>query len=211
MNYREKLQNEFDDILAEYKSALRLTLARITNLKEMMERTRERSPFDSIDSRIKTFDSILEKCERRGYDATIETIKEKICDIAGIRIITPFRDDIYTVANMLERIPGINIISKKDYVKEPKANGYRSLHLRVQIEVYSPVNGSKLIPVEIQIRDKAMDLWATLEHIVKYKNDDPSPTVSEQFKHIADVLSQFDNMAIEVRDFSSTEDSTVIE
>lgn len=209
MNYREKLQNEFDDILVEYKSALRLTLARITNLKEMMELSSERSPFDSIDSRIKTFDSILEKCERRGYDAIIETIKEKIRDIAGIRIITPFRDDIYAVANMLEHIPGINIISKKDYVKEPKANGYRSLHLQVQIEVYSPANGSKLIPVEIQIRDKAMDLWATLEHIVKYKNDDPSPTVSERFKRVADVLSQFDNMAIDVRDFSSAESSTV--
>ena len=152
----------------------------------------------------------MEKCKRRGYDTTIESIKANVLDVAGIRIITPFQDDIADVVEILHHVPGFNVEYEKDYVTTPKANGYRSYHMRIRVETYDPITGgTKLVPIEIQVRDKAMDLWATVEHIVKYKNDDPSPEVDERFKHIADILIKFDEMAIKLRDFSSEENTEV--
>lgn len=198
------LEDEFEDYKVECEAALRTAEAKLINIKEMARRHTSRSPFSSIDYRIKTLESVIDKCERRGYAQNIDSIKKNVHDIAGLRIITPFRDDIYTVVNMLRRVPGFNIDEEKDYVENPKPNGYSSYHLNIQIEVYSPITGgSKLIPIEIQIRDKAMDLWATIEHIVKYKKDLAAPEVSEQFKHIADTLVQFDDLAIKLRDYSS--------
>ena len=201
------LENQFEEYAVDCEAALRVTMARIHNVKEVMKRSNKRDPFNSVTYRIKTFASVVEKCERRGYDLTIESIKANVLDVAGIRIITPFQDDIADVIEILHHIPGFNVEYKKDYVTTPKANGYRSYHMRIRVETYDPITGgTKLVPIEIQVRDKAMDLWATVEHIVKYKNDDPSPEVDERFKHIADILVQFDEMAIKLRDFSSEED-----
>lgn len=197
------LGEEFGSYAAECESAMRIALAKIMNAHKAMLRTEERSPFDAIDSRVKTFESTLGKCDERGYKATIEIIKERIKDIAGIRIVTPFKDDIYTVVSIIEHIPGINVVQKKDYIKEPKDNGYMSIHLGVQIEIYLPSEGSKLVPVEIQVRDKAMDLWATVEHILRYKNTNPSPEVYRQFKAVSELLDEFDRMAIQLRDFEA--------
>ena len=196
-----QLEDEYDEYATECECALRTVMARLTNLQVEMERSSERSPFDSIDSRIKSFDSAIDKCRRRGLPLTIESLKS-FHDIAGIRIITPFRDDIYTVAEALGHQPSMTIVEKKDYVEKPKENGYSSLHLSVLMELYF-MNSSKAIPVEIQIRDKAMDLWATLEHIVKYKNPNPGPEAERQFKRIAEVLNQFDLSAMQLRDYSA--------
>ncbi len=202
-----ELEEAYKEYATECESALRLTLARILNLQEAFNRIFDRNPFDSVTGRMKEFDSVVEKCKRRGYSIDIDSIKENVRDVAGIRIITPFRDDIYTVADSIERIPGINVVQKKDYVKKPKPNGYSSLHLNVQVEIYSPLYGcSKLIPLEIQIRDKSMDMWATVEHIIKYKNDSPSPGVEERFQKMAKILTDFANMAIELRDINADTD-----
>ena len=195
------LKDEFEEYSIECEAALRTTMAKIINVREIIKRSAKRNPFDSIDDRIKTFKSVKEKAERKGYDLEIETIKQNILDVAGIRIITPFRDDIYDVVEIFHHIPGFNIICEKDYVKKPKENGYASYHIAMLVEIYSPVTGgSKLIPVEVQIRDKAMDLWATIEHIIGYKNHNASPEIGENFKNIAGVLSRFDDMAIALRD-----------
>lgn len=199
-----QLEDDYDEYTTECECAMRTVLARLTNLQVEMERSSERSPFDTIDSRIKSFDSAIEKCRRRGLPLTIESLKS-LHDVAGIRIITPFLDDIYTVAEALTHQPSMTVVEKKDYVKEPKSNGYRSLHFIVNMEIYF-MRTSKSIPVEIQIRDKAMDLWATLEHIVKYKNPCPGPDVERQFKEIAGVLAQFDLSAIKLRDDSAEEE-----
>ena len=191
---------EYEAYASECEAALRIALARITNMQAAMERSEERSPFDSIQTRIKSFESVIDKCSRKGYDLNIDSIKKNICDIAGIRIITPFRDDIMRIRDLLKSIPGNNVRKIKDYVTEPKPNGYSSLHLYVEIEIFLPT-GPKYVPVEIQIRDKAMDMWAAVEHIIKYKNPNPSPETEAKFKEIADVLVQFDYMAIELRDF----------
>lgn len=198
-----QLEDEYDEYATECECALRTVMARLTNLQVEMERSSERSPFDTIDHRIKTFDSAVEKCRRRGLPLTIESLRS-LHDVAGIRIITPFRDDIYTVAEALGHQPSMTIVERKDYVEKPKENGYSSLHLSVLMELYF-MNSSKAIPVEIQIRDKAMDLWATLEHIVKYKNPTPGPEAERQFKQIAEVLNQFDLSAMHLRDYSAEE------
>ena len=196
----DSLKEEYEACVVDYNAALRLALARLNNLDEAMERAGSRSPFSSINSRIKAFDSVMEKVERKGIQPDIDSIRQRVRDIAGIRIVTPFRDDIHEVADLIVKIPGLSVTDKKDYVKSPKENGYASFHLHVLVEIYHPIDGSKLIPIEIQIRDKAMDMWATVEHIVKYKNPNPSPEVGERFKRIADILVKFDEMAIELRD-----------
>ena len=158
-------------------------------------------PFDRIEGRIKTFDSTVKKCIRKGYVLDIEEIKKNIKDIAGIRIITIFRDEIDEVADLIAKIPGINIISREDYAKTPKENGYSSLHLSVQVEIYSPDEGSKLVPIEIQIRDKSMNLWASVEHIVKYKKNNHDPQAEAYFKKMAEILTTFDEVAMQLRDY----------
>lgn len=193
---------EVSDQYAEYvaicKRAERKALGSIINLKEFMESSEERTPFDSIDSRIKSFESVIEKCSRKGYDLNIESIKENIHDILGIRIITPFRDDIETVEKLLRNVPELNVKKRKDYVTVPKENGYSSLHLSAEVSVLTN-NGWESVPIEIQVRDKAMDMWATVEHIVKYKGD-TSPEAEARFKQMADILMQFDEAAMKLRD-----------
>ena len=204
MSENSVLKDEFKEYVAECEAALRITVAKIVNMREIIKMSNKRNPFNSIDDRIKTYDSVIEKCKRRNYPLSIESIKKNILDVAGIRIITPFKDDIYDVVEIFHHIPGFNIQAEKDYVKNPKKNGYSSYHMCMLVEIYSPVSGgSKLIPVEIQIRDKAMDLWATIEHIIGYKNSNPSPEAGNQFKRIADILIRFDELAIELRDFNN--------
>lgn len=197
----EKLEEQYEIYAAECSAALKLTLARIESLSETIERFGKRNPFDRIESRMKTFKSVRGKCNTREYDMNIESIRENVKDVAGIRIITKYIDEIDLVKDMIERIPGINIVKVKDYVKEPKENGYQSVHLDCQVEIYDPYKGSRLVPVEIQIRSKSMNLWATLEHDLKYKNSNPCPDVEEKFRRIAKILRDFDEEAIALRDY----------
>ena len=198
------LQYQFDRYALECQSALDLAMVRIENARRMIVA----DPFDRIEGRIKTFDSTVKKCNRKGYDLTIDSIKKKVKDIAGIRIITIFRDEIEEVASLIAKIPGLNIVSREDYVGSPKDNGYSSLHLEVQVEIYSPDKGSKLVPIEIQIRDKSMNLWASVEHIVKYKKKDHDPKAESYFKKMSEILTEFDEVAMRLRDYDYEENET---
>lgn len=196
------LQYEFDQYALECQSALDLAMVRIQNARRMIMADSSRNdPFDRIEGRIKTFDSTVKKCNRKGYPLDIEEIKKNVKDIAGIRIITIFRDEIEQVADLIAKIPGINIVSREDYVNNPKENGYSSLHLSVQVEIYSPDEGSKLVPIEIQIRDKSMNLWASVEHIVKYKKNNHDPQAETYFKKMSEILTAFDEVAMQLRDY----------
>jgi putative GTP pyrophosphokinase len=198
----KELERDFKIIRVEREMALNIAIARLENAVKICNREGRYNIFGTITSRIKTFESVIEKCQRRGYGLSIDDIRKKVLDIAGIRIVTPFRDDTYSVVEILHHIPGFYIIDEKDYVFSPKENGYSSYHLQTQLEISSSVNGeTKLVPVEIQVRDKAMDLWATTEHIVKYKNLAASPNASEHYKRIAELLRKVDELAIELRDF----------
>lgn len=202
------LQYEFDRYALECQSALDLAMVRIENARRMIVSDPTRyDPFDRIEGRIKTFDSTVKKCRKKSCDLNIDDIKQNIKDVAGIRIITIFRDEIEQVANLIAKIPGLNIVSREDYISEPKENGYASLHLEVQVEIYSPDEGSKLIPIEIQIRDKSMNLWASVEHIVNYKKKDSDPKAKAYFKRLSEILTEFDEYAIKLRDYSGIEDT----
>lgn len=164
-----------------------------------VELTGARSPIDSVESRIKSYESVREKCQKKKIKFNIDNIRNNLHDVAGIRIITLFEDDIFVVADAIKTRLRLNTVTIKDYVSEPKDNGYRSLHLLVQRELY--FNGkTSMVSVEIQIRSKAMDLWASIEHGISYKRDNVTPEVKKSFKELADFLAKFDANAMSLRD-----------
>jgi ppGpp synthetase/RelA/SpoT-type nucleotidyltranferase len=178
---------------------MRIVLARIENLRQEADVFAvDRSPFASIQSRIKTFESAANKCLDRGNTCDMKAIK-KLHDIAGIRIITLYKDDIYRIRDALVRQPSIEVLEERDYVANPKDNGYRSLHLIISVHVYF-CESTRSVPVEVQIRTKAMDLWASVEHDIKYKNDAPSKEAPQMFARVAKILEDFDEKAIRLRD-----------
>ena len=182
----EHIKTSIDDYLAE------------------IELNDERSPIFSVRSRVKTFQSDKEKCQRKKIRFTIDNVRDNLYDVAGIRIITLFKDDIDTVAKAIQTRLRLHTVTIKDYVSEAKENGYRSLHLLVQRELY--FNGkTSMVPVEIQIRSLAMDLWASVEHGVSYKCTDVTPAVRARFKELADFLATFDENAMELRDSNPEE------
>ena len=199
----EYLEDEYDEYANECRSALRIIEARLTNLQDTGIGDNCRNPFDDIKSRIKTFASVSDKCARKGYKFTIDSIKEMIKDIAAIRVTTLFRDEIYAIVREIDLLPGITIVEREDYIKNPKANGYSSYHLVILVE--NLYRGQlKKTPVEVQIRDKAMDLWASLEHVLRYKNTSSRPCdikkAEEVFGRLKDIIDDFDSQAMELRD-----------
>ncbi|MBQ6149614.1 hypothetical protein IJI86_01410 [Candidatus Saccharibacteria bacterium] len=205
VNENQALEYEFDQYAMECQSALDLAMVRIENARRMIAADPMRNdPFDRIEGRIKAFDSTIKKCRRKDYNLDIDSIKKSVRDIAGIRIITIFRDEIEQVADLISKIPGLNVVSREDYIHTPKENGYSSLHLEVQVEIYSPDGGSKLVPIEIQIRDKSMNLWASVEHKIKYKKKDHDPKAEEYFIKLAEILSEFDEVAMQFRDYDKS-------
>ncbi|MBQ3440999.1 hypothetical protein IJG27_01655 [Candidatus Saccharibacteria bacterium] len=196
-----ELEAEYETYAAECKAAMRLALSRIKNIREAVGRTGRRNPFDRIEKRIKTFKSAKGKCRARGYELNIRSIRENVKDVAGIRVITKYMDDVMVVKDMIAQFPGINIVTVKDYVTMPKKNGYQSVHLGCQIEIHDPFKGSQLVPLEIQIRSKSMNLWAALEHDLKYKNENPNPEVEEMFRNVSKILRNLDEEIIRLRDY----------
>lgn len=199
----ERLQDEFDIYSQECQCALRIVNARLSNLKETGTVGGHRPTFVST-SRLKTWDSTLEKCDRRGYPLTISSIRENVQDIAGIRIVTVFRDEIFEIVKLINLMPGITVVDEKDYVTHPKPNGYSSYHIGILVENFCGGEIRKT-PVEIQIRSKAMDLWATIEHVVKYKNANPSPEAEDIFVALKKFVDTIDEHAIKLRDFTDDE------
>ena len=153
----------------------------------------DRNPFESISCRIKSVPSILEKLERKGLPLTSEAIEQNLNDVAGIRVICSFPDDIYVLADRLCSQDDIRLLEKKDYIKNPKPNGYRSLHLIVEIPIFL-MDGKKYMRVEVQFRTIAMDFWASLEHKLKYKKDIPGDIddISRRLKECSDEISLLD-------------------
>ena len=170
----------------------------IENIAKIMEQSKVRHIY-AINYRTKSYASMLEKCRRKGYSPTLKNVKERVRDVAEIRVVTLIRSDIYRIRDAIEAQPGIKLIDERDYCKEPKKNGYRSLHLIVSVQVQATQSRggtiTKSVPVEIQIRTKAMDCWASLEHIFVYKNGACSDEDKRHFLRAADYLSRFDEVA----------------
>ena len=155
-----------------------------------------------MQSRLKSFESLMDKAERYGIEDPIhnlDTVRAEVFDIAGIRVVCNYREDIYTMSELLLKQSDVDLIKIKDYCKNPKPSGYRSLHVVISIPVFL-VNSKTTVPVEIQFRSIAMDTWASLEHELKYKNKGAlTEDIQKQLTQCAKTLSDVDEQMERIR------------
>lgn len=190
---------KFNTIMCWYGCAIREVRTKLEVLNDEFQSATTRNPIDNIKSRIKKPMSIYEKLQRRGFPITMDSIMENLHDVAGIRVICPFIDDIYTVADMLIAQDDITLIQRKDYIKNPKPNGYRSLHLVVEVPIFLS-SGKQMIKVEVQIRTIAMNFWASLEHQIHYKkSQDNVEDVVSKLTECANVIYETDMQMQNIR------------
>lgn len=159
---------KFMSLMMMYRSAIREIKTKLEVLDDEFSIEHKRNPIASIQSRIKKPESIYQKLTKLGYEVTTENIREHLNDVAGIRVVCPFLEDIYHVADLLASQDDIKLIKVKDYIEHPKENGYRSYHMIVEIPVFFS-EGKTLMRAEVQIRTMGMDFWASLEHQLRYK------------------------------------------
>ena len=167
-----------------YANAKNELVSRFTTLKTELKFAYNRNYIQSISSRIKSPDSIYKKLKRRDLPVTPDSIRENILDLAGVRIVCSYIGDVYTVEEYIGKHSDLEIVSVKDYIKSPKSNGYRSLHLIVNVPVYF-LDHRITVPVEVQIRTMTMDFWACLEHDLRYKSETQPQSLSEEDMEIA--------------------------
>ena len=189
----------FVKLMTQYRCAMIEIKTKLEVLNMDLSVGHDSNPFESIQCRIKSPMSIAEKLKRKNLELTVENIEKNIRDVAGIRVICSFPDDIYSLAERLCGQDDITVLARKDYIAKPKPNGYRSLHLILDIPVFL-ASEKKHIPVEVQFRTIAMDFWASLEHKVKYKKDVPEPEkIAAELKICADEISRMDLRMQEIR------------
>ncbi len=175
-----------------YSSALKSINTKIEILNNEFIQLYNYNPIEHVTSRLKTPQSIVKKLQSKGWEVDIDNMVEHLSDIAGIRIICSFMSDIYLIADMIKKQADITVLFEKDYIKNPKANGYKSYHMVVTIPVYLS-GGMKETKVEIQIRTIAMDFWASLEHKIAYKFEGHAPDYIEaELKACADMVHMLD-------------------
>ena len=188
----EEMQREYQRIRSVYAAAIREINSRLETLDDEFQMNHRHNPIHHNQSRVKTLPSIAKKLRSLGIPPSITAAKKELHDIAGVRVVCCYVDDIYRVANLLLSQDDISLIEEKDYIKQPKENGYRSLHLIVTVQVYF-AETTKNIPVEIQIRTIAMDFWASTEHQLRYKKDKEfTEEAQRKLKHCADLMAQAD-------------------
>lgn len=190
---------DFKELMLCYSAAIQQIRTKLEILNTEFEVRYQRNPISNIQSRLKSQVSIMEKMSRKGLPVTRQSIEENIHDIAGVRVICSYVDDIYRIADALVGQDDIELVAKKDYIANPKPNGYRSLHLIVRLPIYFAETTQK-ITAEIQIRTIAMDFWASLEHQIKYKKkmNDPE-AVAAKLKQCADIITCTDLMMQNIR------------
>lgn len=183
----------FTVLMAQYRCAMLEVKTKLDVLNTELSLQNDRNPFEAIHCRIKSVPSIVEKLNRRGFPITVASIEENLNDIAGIRVICSFPDDIYMLADKLSHQDDVRLITWKDYIANPKPNGYRSLHLVLEIPIFL-YSETKSMRVEVQFRTIAMDFWASLEHKVKYKKaiGCDAEEISEELRQCAEEINRID-------------------
>lgn len=191
---------EYKEAMMKYSCAIKEVKTKLEVLNEELAVKRANSPIEFIKSRLKKPESIAAKLENLGLEVSVQSAMDNLNDIAGIRIVCSFLDDIYALAKMIAKQDDINVIAVKDYIKTPKPNGYRSYHMIVEIPVFFS-DKKQFLRVEIQIRTIAMDFWATLEHQLKYKKDViDAETIINELKECATLISYTDMKMQEIKD-----------
>ena len=183
---------EYQAMRQLYNGAIREITTKLENLDDEFSTRYAHNPIHHMESRLKSLKSIVGKLQRKGLPLTLASAQEELFDIAGVRVICNYIDDIYDLANMLCNQGDVAVLRRRDYIQEPKPNGYRSLHLTVRIPVFLST-GSVGVPVEIQIRTIAMDFWASLEHQLRYKAEHAvPPSLRAQLKACAEESAALD-------------------
>ncbi|MEQ6390773.1 GTP pyrophosphokinase family protein [Bacillaceae bacterium S4-13-58] len=170
----KRIKVELIRFMMAYKFAVEEINTKINILQQEFQYIHEYNPIEHVKSRVKNPESIFKKIHRKGYEVSLDSIRENIRDIAGIRITCSFISDIYKISRMLQEQKDITVVEVKDYIENPKQNGYRSLHLIIQIPIFMS-DREENVYVEIQIRTIAMDFWASLEHKIYYKYNQEIP------------------------------------
>lgn len=184
-----------------YSCAIREVRTKAEVLNDEMSVRYHRNPISSITSRVKKPESIIQKLHKKGLPFTVEAVMANLSDVAGVRIICEFVDDIYTVANLIAMQDDLRVVKIKDYIRNPKPNGYRSYHMIVEIPVFFS-KGKTPMRVEIQIRTIAMDFWASLDHELKYKkyiDPDTEDSIATELKACAERISETDTIMQQIR------------
>lgn len=201
-NPEKALQNmqPFTNLMMYYECALMEIETKLKVLNSEFTTKNNRNPIESIRCRLKKPLSIIDKLKKKGLDITIENIENNLADIAGIRVICSFPGDIYTVSELLMKQDDINVVTIKDYIRTPKSNGYRSLHLILEVPIFLS-NEKRYMKVEVQFRTIAMDFWASLDHKLKYKKDNLKhpEIIAKELKKCADTITAMDYKMQEIR------------
>ena len=183
---------KMEELFLYNRCAIKEIQTKLEILNDELAMKTKRNPIESVSSRVKAPASIIDKMQRKGYPLTVESVWENLNDVAGVRVICSFVEDIYDVASMFMKQDDIEVIEVKDYIKNPKPNGYRSLHLIVGVPIFLSEKTVQM-RVEVQIRTIAMDFWASLEHQVKYKKGVPdAERISDELKECAETITATD-------------------
>lgn len=185
---------EYKNLMCYYQCAIMEIETKFKVLNAQFSLQKERNHIETIKTRLKSPESILEKLERKGYPISVGSIEENLDDVAGVRVICPFIQDIYILYQCFSKQDDIKILEIKDYIKNPKPNGYRSLHMIVEVPIFLQ-NEKRHMRVEVQLRTIAMDFWASLEHRLRYKkdlNEELAAMLSEELKQCAEESAGLD-------------------
>lgn len=194
----ENYYSQFLSLMSLYQAAADEIVTKLQTLDNEFSAKYKRNPIHTLKSRIKSPESIVGKLNRKGLPVTADAIKSNLYDIAGVRVICEYIDDIYTLAGLLTSHDDIELLKTKDYIRNPKPNGYRSLHIVVNVPVFLST-GKDFAPVEIQIRTMAMDFWASLEHELHYKTEKAVDTeLSEELYRCAETIADTDRRMQEI-------------
>ena len=197
-----------EQVLADYRelaelehlhnAAIRKLSIRFEVLNDEFRVKYERSPIHHIESRVKSVAGIVNKLQKRGAQISTDSARENVNDIAGVRVVCCYIDDVYSVADMLLRQSDIRLLKEQDYIKEPNYNGYRSLHLDIETPIYLSEK-TEMVKAEVQIRTVAMDFWASLEHDLRYKSDKTIPPgLQSQMLSCANEIAEIDRQMQEI-------------
>ena len=191
---------EYSKLMSYYRCAIMEIETKFNVLNEEFSLQHDRNPINGMKSRLKKISSIVEKLERKGFPLTVESIEENLNDIAGIRVVCAFPDDVYMLADAFLAQDDITLIKKKDYIANPKENGYRSLHLIVGVPIFL-AHEKRVMKAEIQLRTISMDSWASLEHQLRYKKDfEFTEHMANELQRCAQLSAELDQRMDALRD-----------
>ena len=202
LNFMQQNKKPFDLLMSYYECAIMEVETKFRVLNHELSLEYDNNPIESIKTRVKSYDSILKKIRRKNIPLNLRAIEDNLKDIAGVRVICSFPDDIYKLAESFLKQDDITLIERKDYIKNPKPSGYRSLHLILQVPIFLQ-NEKKMVNVEVQFRTIAMDFWASLDHKMRYKkelSDEEVEILQEELYDCAEQSAALDERMQRIRD-----------